>query len=86
MFRERAIKRLKKRRALSGNLLVDVLVNAVPSCDQGDDGSRRLLLAGLPDRGLWHRNAWDVYRSDESDEEQIRREIERLQAHAAGKR
>jgi hypothetical protein len=29
-------------------------------------------------------NAWDVYRNDEFDEEQIRREIERLQAHAAG--
>jgi hypothetical protein len=27
-------------------------------------------------------NAWDVYRNDEFDEEQIRREIERLQAHA----
>ena len=29
-------------------------------------------------------NAWDVYRNDEFDEEQIRREIERLQAHASG--
>lgn len=29
-------------------------------------------------------NAWDVYRNDEFDEEQIRREIERLRAHAAG--
>jgi hypothetical protein len=88
VLRERAIKRLKKRRDFLGHLLVYALVNgflvviwAVTTDAHG------FFWPVFPIVG-WGigvvLNAWDVYRNDEFDEEQIRREIERLQAHAAG--
>ena len=88
VLRERAIKRLKKRRDFFGHLLVYALVNAffvviwVVTTD-----AHGFFWPVFPIVG-WGiavvMNAWDVYRNDEFDEEQIRREIERLQAHAAG--
>jgi 2TM domain len=88
VLRERAIKRLKKRRDFSGHLLVYVLVNAffVVIWAMTTD-AHGFFWPVFPIVG-WGigvvLNAWDVYRNDEFDEEQIRREIERLQAHAAG--
>jgi hypothetical protein len=87
VLRERAIKRLKKRRDFFGHLLVYALVNAflvvIWAVTTDADG---FFWPIFPIVG-WGigvvMNAWDVYRNDEFDEEQIRREIERLQAHAA---
>lgn len=87
VLRERAIKRLKKRRDFSGHLLVYVLVNAFLVVIWAMTDPDGFFWPVFPIMG-WGigvvLNAWDVYRNDEFDEEQIRREIERLQAHAAG--
>ena len=87
VLRERAIKRLKKRRDFSGHLLVYVLVNAFLVVIWAMTNPDGFFWPVFPIVG-WGigvvLNAWDVYRNDEFDEEQIRREIERLQAHAAG--
>jgi 2TM domain len=87
VLRERAIKRLKKRRDFSGHLLVYVLVNAFFVVIWAMTNPDGFFWPVFPIVG-WGigvvLNAWDVYRNDEFDEEQIRREIERLQAHAAG--
>jgi hypothetical protein len=87
VLRERAIKRLKKRRDFSGHLLVFVLVNAFFVVIWAMTNPDGFFWPVFPIVG-WGigvvLNAWDVYRNDEFDEEQIRREIERLQAHAAG--
>ena len=87
VLRERAIKRLKKRRDFSGHLLVYVLVNAFLVVIWAMTDPDGFFWPVFPIVG-WGigvvLNAWDVYRNDEFDEEQIRREIERLRAHAAG--
>jgi hypothetical protein len=87
VLRERAIKRLKKRRDFSGHLLVYVLVNAFLVVIWAMTDPDGFFWPVFPIVG-WGigvvLNAWDVYRNDEFDEEQIRREIERLQAHASG--
>jgi 2TM domain len=87
VLREKAIKRLKKRRDFSGHLLVYVLVNAFLVVIWAMTDPDGFFWPVFPIVG-WGigvvLNAWDVYRNDEFDEEQIRREIERLQAHAAG--
>ena len=89
VLRERAIKRLKKRRDFSGHLLVYVLVNAFFVVIWAMTNPDGFFWPVFPIVG-WGigvvLNAWDVYRNDEFDEEQIRREIERLRAHAAGSR
>jgi hypothetical protein len=87
VLRERAIKRLKKRRDFYGHLLVYVLVNAFFIVIWAMTNPDGFFWPVFPIVG-WGigvvLNAWDVYRNDEFDEEQIRHEIERLQAHAAG--
>ena len=87
VLRERAIKRLKKWRDFSGHLLVYVLVNAFFVVIWAMTNPDGFFWPVFPIVG-WGigvaLNAWDVYRNDEFDEEQIRREIERLRAHAAG--
>lgn len=87
VLRERAIKRLKKRRDFSGHLLVYVLVNTFLVVIWAMTDPDGFFWPVFPIVG-WGigvvMNAWDVYRNDEFDEEQIRREIERLRAHAAG--
>ncbi len=81
MIRERAIKRLKKRRDFYGHLLIYVLVNAflVVIWALTDDG---FFWPVFPIVG-WGigvvMNAWDVFLNPDFSEEQIRRETERLQ-------
>ncbi len=81
-LRERAIKRLKKRRDFARHLLVYVLVNAFLVVIWALNDVHEFFWPVFPIVG-WGiavvLNAWDVYRNDEFDEAQIRREIERLQ-------
>jgi hypothetical protein len=80
-MRDRAVKRLKKRRDFAGHLLIYTMVNtfliviwAVTSAG--------FFWPVLPIVG-WGigvvMNAWDVWRGDEFSDEEIAREIERLQ-------
>ena len=84
VLRDRAIKRLKKRRDFSAHLLVYVLVNAfvvaIWALTNPDGFFWPIFLLAGWGIGLV-MNAWDVFCNDEFDEEQIRREMERLQAH-----
>ena len=81
VLRERAIKRLKKRRDFAGHLLVYVLVNTFIVLIWFMSGSNGFFWPVFPIVG-WGSgvvmNAWDVYRNDEFDEVQIRREMDRL--------
>jgi 2TM domain len=82
VLRERAIKRLKKRRDFAGHLLVYALVNTFIVLIWFMSGSNGFFWPVFPIVG-WGigvvMNAWDVYRNDEFDEVQIRREMDRLQ-------
>ena len=82
VLRERAIKRLTKRRDLSGHLLVYFLVNAFLVVIWALNDVHGFFWPVFPIVG-WGigvvMNAWDVYRNDEFDEQQIRREMKRLQ-------
>jgi len=82
VLRERAIKRLKKRRDFSGHLLVYFLVNAFLVVIWALTDFHGFFWPVFPIVG-WGigvvMNAWDVYRNDEFGEDQIRREMERLQ-------
>ena len=80
--RERAIKRLKKRRDFYGHLLVFALVNGVLVAIWAMTNLHGFFWPIFPILG-WGvgvvLNGWDVYRTDTFSEEQIRREIEHLQ-------
>jgi 2TM domain len=82
--RERAVKRLKKRRDFYGHLLVYTLVNGVLVVIWTMTGAPGFFWPIFPILG-WGiglvLNAWDVYRTDILSEEQIQREIEHLQRH-----
>jgi len=82
-LRERAIRRLKKKRDLQGHLIVYVLVNTFIVIIWAVTGSG-FFWPIFPIVG-WGigvaMNAWDVYRSDEPDEAEIRREMEALKHH-----
>jgi hypothetical protein len=84
VLRDRAIKRLKKRRDFSAHVLVYVLVNAFVVAIWALTNPDGFFWPILPMAG-WGigvvMNAWDVFLNDEFDEEQIRREMERLQGH-----
>jgi len=84
VLRDRAIKRLKKRRDFSAHVLVYVLVNAfvvaIWALTNPDGFFWPIFLLAGWGIGLV-MNAWDVFLNDEFDEEQIRREMERLQGH-----
>jgi hypothetical protein len=84
VLRDRAIKRLKKRRDFSAHVLVYVLVNAFVVAIWALTNPDGFFWPILPMAG-WGigvvMNAWDVFLNDEFDEEQIRREMERLQDH-----
>jgi hypothetical protein len=84
VLRERAIKRLKKRRDLAGHLLVYVLVNSfiVLIWVMTNDGGFFWPVFPIVGWGIGVvMNAWDVYRSDEFDESRIRREMAHLQGN-----
>jgi len=79
-LRERAIRRLKKKRDLQGHVIVYVLVNTFI-----------VIIWAMTNSGFFWpifpivgwgigvvMNAWDVYRSDEPEEDEIRREMEAL--------
>ena len=87
VLRQRAIKRLKKRRDLAGHLLVYTLVNTFIVLIWFMSGSNGFFWPVFPIVG-WGigvvMNAWDVYRNDEFDEIQIRREMDRLQRMGEG--
>jgi hypothetical protein len=80
-LRERAIKRLKKRRDFHGHVLVYLLVNAFLVV---------IWAVTSPDGFFWPifplvgwgiavvMNAWDVYFAEEIGEEDIDREMQRL--------
>ena len=81
LSRERAIKRLKKRRDFYGHLLVYALVNGVLVAIWAMTALHGFFWPIFPILG-WGigvvLNAWDVYRTDTFTEEQIRREIAHL--------
>jgi hypothetical protein len=80
--RERAIKRLKKRRDFYGHLLVYALVNGFLVATWAVVDVHGFFWPVFPILG-WGvavvLNAWDVYRNDTLSEAQIQREIAHLQ-------
>jgi len=84
VLRDRAIKRLKKRRDFSAHLLVYALVNTFLVTIWALTNPRGFFWPIYPLAG-WGigvvMNAWDVFHNEEFDEDQIRREMERLQQH-----
>jgi uncharacterized membrane protein len=80
--RERAIKRLKKRRDFYGHVFLYVLVNSFLVVIWAITSLHGFFWPIFPILG-WGvavvLNAWDVYRNDAFSEEQIQREIEHLQ-------
>ncbi|HEY7050414.1 MAG TPA: 2TM domain-containing protein [Jatrophihabitantaceae bacterium] len=83
VLRERAVKRLKKRRDLYTHLLVFTLVNAFIVAIWAVTG-QGFFWPIFPMVG-WGiglaMNAWDVFRDEDFDEEQIQREIRRIEHH-----
>ena len=81
-LREHAIKRLKKRRDFHAHLLVYAMVNAFIVLIWAMTGSGGFFWPIFP-MLAWGigvaMNAWDVYRGEDFAEEQIHREMERLQ-------
>ena len=84
-LRERAIKRLKKRRDFHGHVLIYLLVNTFLVV---------IWFVATPDAFFWPvfpiagwgiavvMNAWDVYFAEDFREEDINREMERIERHA----
>jgi hypothetical protein len=82
LLRDRAIRRLKKRQDFFGHLIVYCLVNAflVTIWVATDWGGFFWPIFPIVGWGIGViMNAWDVWRGDPFDEEQIRREMDRLQ-------
>jgi 2TM domain len=83
-LREQAIKRLKKRRDFHGHVLIYLMVNAFLVV---------IWAMTMPDGFFWPvfpivgwgigvvMNAWDVYFVEDFGEEDINREIERIERH-----
>lgn len=82
--RERAIKRLRKRRDFYGHLFVYTLVNGFLVAIWALVDLHGFFWPIFPILG-WGvavvLNAWDVYRTDAFSEDQIQREIAHLQRH-----
>jgi 2TM domain-containing protein len=84
-LREQAIKRLKKRRDFHGHVLIYLMVNAFLVV---------IWAMTMPDGFFWPvfpivgwgigvvMNAWDVYFVQDFGEEDINREIERIERHS----
>jgi hypothetical protein len=83
-LRERALKRLKKRRDFYGHLIVYALVNTFIVVIWAVTNDHGFFWPIFPIVG-WGigvvMNAWDVFRSEDFDEEHIRREMERIRGH-----
>jgi 2TM domain len=82
MMRERAIKRLKKRRDLGAHVLVYLLVNSfiIAIWFVTNDGGFFWPVFPIGGWGIGLvMNAYDVFRSEDFDEDTIRREMHRLQ-------
>jgi hypothetical protein len=81
-LRERAIKRLRKRRDFYGHLLVYILVNSFLVIIWAMTDMHGFFWPVFPIVG-WGigvvMNAWDVYRRDVFTESQVSKEIDRLQ-------
>jgi 2TM domain len=81
-LRERAVKRLKKRRDFQGHLIAYALVNAFVVLIWAITDPHGFFWPIFPMAG-WGigvvLNAWDVYRNDELDEQRIQHEMERIQ-------
>lgn len=83
-LRERAVRRLKKRRDFFTHLLVYVLVNVFLVAIWAATSSGGFFWPIFPIVG-WGigvvMNAWDVWRPEEFSDEQIAREIQRMAGH-----
>lgn len=82
VLRDQAIKRLKKRRDFHAHLLVYALVNGfiIAIWAMTDQGGFFWPIFPIVGWGIGVvMNGWDVYHGEEFPEEQIRREMERLQ-------
>lgn len=80
--RDRAVKRLKKKRDFYAHLLVYVMVNAfiIVIWAVTSDGGFFWPIFPMVGWGIGVvMNAWDVWRGDEFTEEEIKDEISRLQ-------
>jgi hypothetical protein len=84
-LRERAIKRLKKRRDFRGHLLIYTLVNAFLVVIWAVTSPGGFFWPIFPIVG-WGigviMNAWDVYFAEDFSEEDIHQEIEHLEHHS----
>ena len=82
--RDRAIKRLRKRRDFYGHLVVYAVVNGFLVAIWAVTTPHGFFWPVFPMLG-WGigvvLNAWDVFRKDTFSEEQIQREIEHLDRH-----
>jgi 2TM domain len=83
-LREQAIKRLKKRRDFSAHLLAYFLVNSFLVVIWALTNVDGFFWPVFPIVG-WGigvvMNAWDAFHDEEFHEEQIQREVQRLQQH-----
>jgi hypothetical protein len=83
-LRDRAIKRLKKRRDFYGHLVAYVVFNSFLVVIWALTNPHGYFWPVWPLAG-WGigvvLNAWDVYRKEDFDEDQIRREMRRLGGH-----
>ena len=84
-LRERAVRRLKKRRDFGAHLLMYTMVNAFLVAIWAMSDRHGFFWPVFPLAG-WGiavvMNAWDVYRSDEPTEEQISHEVDRIKSSA----
>jgi 2TM domain-containing protein len=84
VLRDKALRQLKKRRDFYGHLLVYALVNAFLVVIWAITDVHGFFWPVFPIVG-WGigvvMNAWDVYGRREIDEDQIRREMDRLAKH-----
>src|SRR3954470_1652874 len=80
-LRERALKRLKKKRDFHAHLLVYALVNSCIVLIWFMAGRQGFFWAIFP-MAFWGigltMNAWDVYKAEEFSEEDIRQEMSKL--------
>jgi 2TM domain len=81
--RDRAVKRLKKRRDFHAHLLVYVLVNATIVAVWALTGRHGFFWPAFPILA-WGigvvMNAWDVYHDEDFTDEQIAREVARMRS------